>query len=289
MSLRTIIVIGLALFCGFSASIGISHLGRTTERPVEKPVTVPVVVAKAELTRGKVVTEQMVEVKAWPKDLAPANAVTKVEQVADRVAVATIEIGEPLSLKKLASKDSGRGLSALIPPGMRAYTIKISNVASNVAGFIVPGSRVDVLLTLRGGSNDETGGGTTVTLLQAVEVLAVDQELETPDQNPKGAEPRQSSSVTLLISPDQAPVLDLGQNMGILTLSLRNPSDTDQATTQPATLNELRYMQRGVAKRPDELPAISLGPPPKEDEPQIFEIRTLRGNSVGRVRVIKPR
>ncbi|MCO6458916.1 MAG: Flp pilus assembly protein CpaB [Pirellulaceae bacterium] len=287
MSLRTLIVIGLALFCGFSASIGVMHFSTPRQSIAVEVDTVPVVVAASEILRGRMITPQMVELRPWPKKYLPQGALTRVEQTNDLVAITVIGAGEPLLESKLGSKKSGLGLAALIPTGMRAYTIKIANVASNVAGFILPGSRVDVLLTLRGANNDESGGGTTVTLLQAVEVLAVDQDMETPDESTKGEEARKSGSVTLLITPDQAPVLDLGQNMGTLTLALRNPADMGESQTQPATLNQLRYLQKGVAAGPGR--EVASVPSAGDDQEEMLQIRTLRGNSVGRIHIARPK
>ena len=159
-----------------------------------------------------------------------------------RTILASVQAGEPLLNTKLADRDAGRGLAALVPEGMRAVTIQTSRVASNVAGFVLPGNRVDVLLTLRGGNHDATGGGSSTTLLQAVEILAVDQRLDAPTEN--RVDPKLLRSVTLLVTPDQAGLLDLGQNMGTLSLSLRNPEDLAEAQTDPATVNLLRFTQR---------------------------------------------
>lgn len=241
MSPRSIVVVVLALICGTSAAFGVSRL-RGRRVVYQEQETVPVVVARAPMARGQMVTASMIAVQDWPERLVPPGSLKSLDQVADRAVTAAILPGEPMLEGKLASPDAGRGLAALVPQGMRAYTIQTSRIASNVAGFILPGNRVDVLLTLRGGSNDATGGGSSTTLLQAVEVLAVDQRLDAPSEN--RVDPRQLRSVTLVVSPDQAALLDLGQNMGILTLSLRNPEDLTEARTQPATLDLLRFTQR---------------------------------------------
>src|SRR5262249_56623723 len=117
-------------------------------------------------------------------------------------------------------------------------TISTTTLASGVAGFILPGSKVDVLLTVtRTGTSDPTGGGQTSTLLQDVEILAVDQLVKAPADN--RVDPKELRSVTLLVTPQQAAKLDLGQNKGILHLSLRNPEDHAPAVTRPATLADL--------------------------------------------------
>jgi len=255
--------------------------------------TVPVVVAAADIPRGKLVTDKDVELREWPKDMIPQGMLSAVEAAVERAAIAQMVKGELILDGKLAPKDAGRGLAALIPEGMRAYTIQTSRVASNVAGFILPGNKVDVLLNLRGTTRgeDRTGGGSTTTLLQAVEVLAVDQILQAPEENK--VNPQELSSVTLLVTPDQAAKLDLGQNMGILTLSLRNPDDTAAAVTEPATIAQIRFLQGmplpeldGEPRPPAQadkaaLPACSPAPP----EPRPKWIVTLRGSHRGRVAV----
>lgn len=238
MSIRTIVVLILAIICGVSSAAGVFMLrGPITEAEI---ATVPVVVAARDISRGAVVSTDQLTTQEWPADLVPANVIADISLVAERTAVVPITAGEPILGGKVTDSDSGRGLAALIPSGRRAYTIQTSSVGSNVAGFVLPGNRVDVLLTLRGGSEDTTGGGSSTTLLQAVEILAVDQKLDAPSGNPV----EQLRSVTLLVTPEQASLLDLGHNMGTLALSLRNPSDISEADTKPATVNVLRFTQQ---------------------------------------------
>lgn len=240
MSVRTLLVLVLAIVCGGSAAIGILLLRDSTGKAQAE--TIQVVVSKGEIARGQVVTDSLVTMRQWPRDVVPPNAIRELTAVVGRTALHHIMTGEPVLDGKLADRDAGRGLASLIPDGRRAYTIQTSHVASNVAGFVLPGNRVDVLLTLRGGPNDSTGGGSSTTLLQAVEILAVDQRLDAPVE--KKVAPQHLQSVTLLVTPDQASLLDLGQNMGTLTLSLRNPEDVAEADTVPATVNILRFTQR---------------------------------------------
>jgi pilus assembly protein CpaB len=168
------------------------------------------------MARGQMVTPQTVVVQQWPKELIPPGALSALESAVDRSVMAPILPGEPMLEGKLASRDSGRGLAALVPQGMRAYTIQTSRTASNVAGFILPRNRVD-LLTLRGGSGLDRWGQFHDALQPSSP--AVDQRWM------RGREPGPQTAgfVTLLVSPDHAALLDLGQNMGQLTLSLRNP------------------------------------------------------------------
>jgi len=278
--------------------------GPVTEAEV---ATVPVVVAARDISRGAVVSADQLTTQDWPANLVPPNASSNVEAVADRTAMVPIMAGEPVLGGKVADSDSGRGLAALIPSGRRAYTIQTSSVGSNVAGFVLPGNRVDVLLTLRGGPEDTTGGGSSTTLLQAVEILAVDQKLDAPTGNPV----EQLRSVTLLVTPEQASLLDLGHNMGTLALSLRNPADISEADTKPATVNVLRFTQQEpVADTPSDATATATssllataattaakaillgtvsaagnaaGAKDAKRKPQYLQTVTLRGRHSGRI------
>ena len=237
MSVRTLVVLALAIVCGGSSAAGVFLMRGNAP---EKPETVSVVMAARDIARGEVVTEQVITTREWPVGYEPPNAITKTDNVLNRTAMSPIMAGEAILQNRIADPDAGRGLAALIPEGQRAYTIQASHVGSNVAGFVMPGNRVDVLLTLRGGNDDTTGGGSSTTLLQAVEILAVDQRLDAPSEN----RVEKLRSVTLLVTPDQAALLDLGHNMGTLALSLRNPSDIAKADTEPATVNVLRFTQK---------------------------------------------
>lgn len=305
MSVRTLLVVMLALVFGVS-SAGMVNMAlgkRTTGARVE---AVPVVVASVDIPRGGMITSDQITTREFPKDMAPTGALLKPDEAIDRAVLTPLVKGEPVLDGKLAQKGSGRGLAAMVPPGMRAFTIQTPNVASGVAGFILPGNKVDVLLTvtdtstvgITGGPGALTGGGSTTTLLQNVEILAVDQKVDAPAENK--VDPTQLRSVTLLVTPDQASKLDLGQNKGTLHLSLRSPMDQKAAVTRPTTLADLRFYQerpwderakgvlealgRVLAQR-REAPAA---PPAKPASEPPLRIRTLRGQAEGVVLVVQP-
>jgi pilus assembly protein CpaB len=253
--------------------------------------TVPVVVAAAEIPRGKMVTAKDIELRSWPKELSPAGTLSEIAAAVDRAAIGQLVKGEPILETKLAPKNAGRGLAALIPDGFRAYTIQTSRVAANVAGFILPGNKADLLLHLKATNRgeDRTGGGCTVTLLQAVEVLAVEQRLLESPEGKVG--PNESSSVTLLVSPDQAAKLDLASNMGILSLALRNPDDKAPAVTEPATMSQIMVSLELPTEISDgePRPPVTLAQVPESNptpaKPRVMWIVTLRGTHRGRVSV----
>jgi pilus assembly protein CpaB len=283
MKTRAIWVLVLAIICGGSAAVGMSRLRQSgPSMPVE---TVSVLVAQRDIPRGSMLTAEMVESRDWPRSLLPKKVLKSVDDVVGRAAAVPIVAGDLVTEGKLASRDAGRGVAALIPSGMRAYTIQTSKAASNVAGFVMPGNRVDVLLSLHSFQNDGTGGGSTTTLLQAVEILAVDQRLDAPAENK--VDPKDLQSVTLLVSPRQASLLDLGQSLGQLTLSLRNLEDKAEVTTGPATLAMLRpHQERAASNSPVANAFEKLLPTANgssRPQPRITTIHTLRGNQPGEI------
>jgi pilus assembly protein CpaB len=260
VSLRSVLVVVLALFFGGSAAIGINALRAPPPAAIE---TVPVVVAAVDVPRFSTLSGTMLKTRDFPKDMAPPGAFNRVEDAVDRVTLAQLVTDEPVLNGKLAAQGTGRGMAPGIAEGMRAFTIQTPNVAAGVAGFILPGNKVDVLLNV----NDSNNGSVTTTLLQNLEILAVDQRVEAPADNK--VDPNQLRSVTLLVRPDQALKLDLGQNKGTLHLSLRNPSDMKTEPVRRATMAELGLGSEGPAPGAVIQPQQPAPPPPR--------IRIFRG------------
>src|SRR5262249_2669627 len=142
------------------------------------------VTAAVAVPRGGMITAEQVKLVDYPRGLVPPGAISKLEEAVDRGVITPLVPGEPVLNAKLAPRGAGRGLASLVPSGMRAFTITTPNVAAGVAGFILPGNHVDVLLTVTDDSGNQwTGGGSTTTLLQNVEILAVDQTIDAPSSN----------------------------------------------------------------------------------------------------------
>jgi pilus assembly protein CpaB len=311
MSPRSFLVVALALVFGGSAAVGVNSLTQNPQAPRGDVVTV--VVAATDVPRGGMLTAELLKTREFPKDLAPAGALTKVDDAVDRAVFIPLTKDDPVLASKLAPKGSGRGMSALIPKGMRAFTIHTPSIASGVAGFVLPGNRVDVLLTVGDlpdanqaqpalaalYSRRPTGGGSTTTLLQNVEILAVDQKIEAPAENKMDA--RELRSVTLLVTPQHANLLELGQSKGTLHLALRNIEDKEDARTRPATLTDLQFHQEppwderaksvlaalgwALAQRKPEPPKVAE-PPKAIQVPPTILIRTIRGTREGGVPVL---
>jgi len=275
MSLRTILVGVFALVFGLAAALGVYLIGRSK---AEKPATemISVIVAKQSISRGQTLSADLLVDRPWPKDAVPEGAITDPQAALERAVLIPIAKGELILGVKLASKDAGRGMAALVPPGMRAVTIQTPNVATGVAGFILPGNKVDVLLTVATqGMNESSGGATTFTLLQNVEILAVDQRIEAPQENKMDL--KELRSVTLMVTPADAARLDLGQNRGTLQLALRNAADEAMPVVAPATLSGLSGFSVNPAPTIREIEAVTaiVSPPPAR------RIRTLRGLESG--------
>jgi pilus assembly protein CpaB len=277
MSIRTVIILLLALVFGLSAALGVNLLMRKPEP--ERPETVAVLVAASNVPRFGTLTANQLKFRELPSDLVPSGALTQVEDAVDRAVFSGLVRDEIILEGKLTAKGAGRGMATAIPKGMRAFTISTTTLASGVAGFILPGSKVDVLLTVTrtGGQTDPTGGGQTSTLIQDVEILAVDQLVKAPAEN--RVDPKELRSVTLLVTPQQASKLDLGQNKGILHLSLRNPEDHSPAATRPATLADLGLYEeppkQETPKEPEKVAAPAPAPLPPPALPA--RIRVMRG------------
>jgi pilus assembly protein CpaB len=277
MTVRTVLIMALALVFGGSAALGINSL-RNPPPPAAE--TTPVVVSVEDIPRFTTLSADQLRVREFPKDLVPPGAFSQVEDAANRVALSALTRGEPVLDSRLAARGAGHGMGPGIAPGKRAFTIQTANVAAGVAGFILPGSRVDVLLTVPG--DPSTGGTVTVTLLQNVEILAVDQRVDIPADNKVDA--KELRSVTLLVTPNEAAKLDLGQNRGTLHLALRNPEDNQIVSTRRATLADIGLVQQVVVPAHAKL----LQPPEPPPPPRPLRIRTAHGARVGQVYVDPP-
>jgi pilus assembly protein CpaB len=282
---RTVLIGVFALVFGVSAAVGVYLFG-TAPPKVIMPETVSVVVAAVDINRGQMLTAELLVSRDWPKEMVPEGAIVSIEEILERTVAIPLLKGDVLVDGKLAAKGTGRGMAAIIPAGMRAVTIQTPNVATGVAGFVLPGNKVDILLTMTNqGSADLTGGGSTITLLQNVEILAVDQQTDVPDANKM--DPKELRSVTLMVTPLEAARLDLGQNKGTLRLTLRNPTDkatdfVDPVTLTGLNLNPAETIPTVEVAIPPVAPPI-VAPPLVKPQRAPPQIRTLRGIRPGMI------
>jgi len=235
MNKRFVGVLLFAFVVASGASLLLYRLliNRPATTKAAAPVTTKVVLAARNLEVGTVLKEEDIKLSDWPGAI-PAGAVLKMQDVVGRGVTTTIYAKEPLIESRLAPKGAGGGLASMIPPGMRAVAIRVNDVVG-VAGFVVPGMRVDVLISGNKPGGDGSLGQITKTLLQNIEVLSAGQDFK------KDAEgkPVVVQVVNLLVTPEQAEQLSLASNMTTIQLILRNPLDRDLSKTAGTAVRQL--------------------------------------------------
>lgn len=230
MKSRNLIVIGGAVFIGLLAVLilnGVfSGVQKSNEQAAEEKRLVQLVVANQELAFGSAISPQNVKLVSWPASSVPDGAFTSLQQATSgRVALRPIVAGEPILASKVSGENGRATLSANLPAGQLAFSVPISEV-TGAGGFVRPGDVVDVLITRKiPGEGTTESDKMTDIVLEAVPVLAIDQE-----SNENKTAPAIGKTATLQVSSRDAQKLALAQQLGVLTLALRNVADT---TTGP--------------------------------------------------------
>jgi len=234
-SRRLIIVLVLALISGLLAGwLALRLLQRTPTGQVQtERSSAEIVVAARDLPLGRVLTAQDVKVVGWPGDAIPENASTTVEEVLGRGVITPVTMNEPLLAGKMAVKEAGGGLPIVITEGMRAVSVRVNEVIQ-VAGFVMPGTHVDVFVTIEP-PEGRSGGPITKLVLENVTVLTANQIVQ---QGPNG-EPVTATVVTMLVTPDDAEKLIHAANKGQIQLGLRNTLDLDSVETRGVQVTDL--------------------------------------------------
>jgi pilus assembly protein CpaB len=189
------------------------------------------VVAAHELQVGALIHDFDLTQVPWDSPI-PEQAIKSPAEAIGRGVIATIYQGEPILDHRLAPKGAGAGLASTIPVGMRAVALRVNEVVG-LAGFVLPGMRVDVLIAgnAPGGSQNSTGT-LCRTVLQNIEVLSAGQKIE---KNVEG-KPESAQVVNLLVTPDQAEILNLASSETKVQLVLRNPLDTQEEATHGSSV-----------------------------------------------------
>src|SRR5688500_18175079 len=229
---RTIIVIAIAMLLGAAAAVAVYRaVQRIPVRQIEVASVYTVVAARA-IPVGTMVTKDHVKVIAWPSRSPMAGSYAKVEDVVNRGAILSIAENEPVTDAKLAQPGVGAGLPPRIPPGMRAVSVKVNEVVG-VAGFVMPGSRVDLLVTVE--DPGARGDQITRAVVNNLEVLTAGTRFDNEAAQAEG-KAIQSSVVTLLATPQDAEKIALAATEGRIMLTLRNPLDTMPTETNGVRL-----------------------------------------------------
>jgi len=205
--------------------------------------TTQIVVAAQGVSIGSRLQEADLRLAPWPRAVPLEGSFQRISDVVGRGAVVPMVLNEPILESKLAASGAGGGLMATIPDGMRAVSVKVNDVIG-VAGFVVPGARVDVILSGSPAKNGEVD--MSKVILENVQVLAAGQNV-TNDANGK---PQSVQVVTLLVNPDDSQKLALASVDGKIQLSLRNPLDLDRMNPNAVRRESLYGASSGSAEKP---------------------------------------
>ncbi len=250
MNQRLLSVLAFAFIVSAGASLLLYRLlsGRLAA-PAAPPAN-KLVLAAHPLAPGSLIREPDVRLGDWT-GTPPDGVIRKKEEIVGRGVVSPIYTNEPFVESRLAPKGGGAGLAALIPKGMRAAAIRVNEIVG-VAGFVVPGMRVDVLVS---GNPPGSGvvGGVAKTLLQNVEVLSAGQNF----QKDAEGKPVSVQVVNLLVTPAQAEMLSLANNQTTIQLVLRNPLDTEISKTPGSAVAQLFHQGIPLSPGPGRSPRPS--------------------------------
>ncbi len=276
--------LGVLVFATVVAAVGglLTYRFLISRQASSKPPTptVRIAVAAKDLLVGSVLKEEDIQLVDWP-GAAPVGATDHAVELKGRGVLTAMYAKEPIIESRLAPPGSGGGLTMMIPNGMRAMALQVNDVVG-VAGFVVPGTHVDVLISGTGPQSNSALGTLTKTVLQNIEILSAGQDFK------KDAEgkPIPVAVVNVLVTPAQAEVLSLASSQTSIRLVLRNPLDKEESKP-PGTA--LAYLFTGAAKRLPEAPAdraparartasaapkpvAQALPPPKKESPFVMEI-----------------
>lgn len=266
---RLLMIGGLALALGLLVSYTVYNRLRTSIGSNNEP-GVEVAVAADDIPVGTKLEDRHVRMARFPQSLVPNGIFNKKDQLKGRGVVLPISKGEFILGNKLAAPNAGSGLPSMIPPGMRAVSVRVNDVVS-VAGFVQPGSRVDVLAT---GNTASGGDRQTTTVLENVAVIAVGKNLE----RSASGESQVAPVITLLVSPDDAQRLTLASQEGRIQLSLRNPLDT-RAAGIGATRASSLYPGLAAPAQQQAKPKVRKSVPPVTVvAPSSYAVETIRGS-----------
>ena len=233
-----------------------------------------VAVANKPLAVGTLLSASDVKLVAWPASSPVAGGFSTVEELVERGVITPVAENEPITATKVAAKEAGGGLPPTITAGMRAISVKVNEVIG-VAGFVVPGTRVDVVVTLSGQREQQSLSRVVVSNVQVLTAgTKYDQE------QAKDGKPVPSTVVTLLVTPEDAERIALASSEGKIMLTLRNPLDTNPTETKGTRLASLMgapdpppvtKVVQGVKRVVP--PPAPVAPPPA---PSVYAVETIR-------------
>lgn len=216
---RAVVMLALSLLAGVVAVVLAARwlTQQTTPAPTQQ-----IVVVSADVSIGQPLNAKLLEMVSWSAPVLPKGAFTDPKQLEGRVVTVDLGRGEPVLATKLAPVGAKGGLSAVIPEGKRAISVRVNEVVG-VAGFTLPGNYVDVMVNT---DDDVRQQRISKIVLERIMVLAVAQQASRDDTAPKVV-----NAVTLAVTPEEAEKIDLARSVGNLSLVLRNQVDSEPGAT----------------------------------------------------------
>jgi len=256
---RFFIVLVGALIFGVLAAVSVSKY-LSSAQAFSKNLS-KVAVAKVPIPLGSKIIPEQIMVVQFPKESTPDGAFDTPEKLAGRVAVVNIAAREPITEARLAPEGTAAGLSAVIPEGYRAMTVKVDD-AAGISGFIMPGSLVDVVVTIDPREGSGMQDPISKIVLQNIKVLANGQNIDKPENE---REANSVKAVTLQVTPEQAEKLALASTEGKLQLVMRN--QVDQGDEQTPGVNKRNLLGGENAQPVPEPGALKSEQPKQESKP----------------------
>jgi pilus assembly protein CpaB len=277
MNRRLSTILLLAFIVAAASSYLVYRIAGNQMHPAPLTRTTKILVAARDLPIGTLIRDTDLTTGDWIGALPKGALVTK-DNAEGRGVVSQLYQGEPVLDTRLAAVGSGGGLAATIRQGMRACAVRVDDVVG-VAGFVLPGMRVDVLVSgTRPGAN-VNDGAKVKTLLQNIEVLSAGTDIQKDNEG----KPMQVQVVNLLVTPEQAELLSLASNQTKIQLVLRNPLDTETPKTPGVAMASIFSDGAPPPKKiaTKKLPVPPPAPPPVQIEkpaPRIYLIQVLNGS-----------
>lgn len=285
---RTLVVLAVAVVtAGLAAFAVYTAVQNMPVREVEV-ASVPVVVASKTVAVGTRITTDDLRIVAWPARSPVPGAFADPKDVVDRGVIETIGENEPVTERKVASREAGAGLPPVIPAGMRALSVRVNEVVG-VAGFVLPGTRVDVLVSVNN-SGERTAAAEPMARTVVSNVIVLTSGTRYDIEAAKTGQPERATVVTLAVLPEDGERIALAASQGQISLALRNPMDVETTQTDGIRLAALMRGQnapppvidpvrrRVVRPAPAAVPAAALTPPPA---PSIYKVETIRAAKRG--------
>ena len=278
---KALVMLGIAVVIALIVSLMVyNFLQKTTQvkQTTYALETQPVAVAQVDLQWGTVLTKEMVKYVPYLKDSLPAGYISDLSATVGRTLISPVKANEPILESRLAPTNvTTGGVAAIITPKKRAMAVRVDKVVG-VSGFVFPGNRVDVLVTMTPrGTGKEAVTPITKIVLEDILVLAAGSEIE---QGSKQEKSKQVDVITLEVTPEDGEKLALAASEGKIQLALRNFTDNDDVMTRGTTSSRLlASYSGGTDTYKHEVKAVRRVLPVREG-PRAFTVEVINGDAV---------